>query len=417
MKKKLLIIASFLAITFGTIPNAFGQWTQSKEVPSSITANCLVADGSIVYAGFGSTYDTNSGYFNGILYSTDHGESWTGLGDSWNKLGIGPISTPVFTIAAQGSTIFAGGGAVLWRSTDSGATWTRLQLRYGYGDLESLAINGSNLFASTREGLIRSTDSGSSWKVLTDSSYGPLAFIGSKIYAGSNYQGLLVSTDNGDDWTIVGLPFGTSVSSIAVSGANIAVLDYANYPNQFVAFSSDSGHTWMETLIPYSVEQTGSLILNGQNIFGANFGISAGSLKFYSTDKGKSWIDLPSTAGDGRPNAVSCIVVSGDNFILSSENSGLWYYSLGSLAVKTSVETHLNISLSPNPTTGIITVHNAPVNVLHVTIMNVLGETVSELTNLGTKQLTIDISEFPQGTYFARFSSDGSVITRKIIKE
>jgi hypothetical protein len=225
--------------------------------------------------------------------------------------------------------------------------------------------------------------------------------------------------DNGDHWTIVGLPFGTYVSSIAVSSANIAVLDNANYPNQFVAFSSDSGHTWMETLIPDSVggDGTGSLSLNGQNIFGANFMISAGSLKFYSTDKGKTWIDLPSATGDGRPNYVSCILVSGDNFILSSGNSGLWYYALGSLAVKTTVETQLNISLSPNPTTGIITVYNAPANILHVTISSILGESVIELARPNALEFTLDLSKLPPGTYFARFSLTNEVITRKIVKE
>jgi len=413
MKKKLLIIASILAVTFGTTPIAFGQWTQSKVGPYGGEVNCLVANGSVVYAGFGST-DTNSGYNNGILYSTDHGESWTGLGDSWDKLGIGPISTPVLTIAAQGSTIFAGGGAVLWRSIDSGANWTRLQLRYGYGNLQSLAMNGSNLFASTREGLLRSTDSGASWKVLTDSSYGPLAFIGSKIYTGSNYQGLLASTDNGDHWQIVSLPFGTNVSSISVSGANIAVLDYANYPNQYVAFSSDSGHTWMETLI---VEQTGSLALNGQNIYGANFMISALSNKFYSTDKGKSWIDFPSSTDYDRPNYVSCILVSGGNFILYSGNSGLWYFPLESLAVKTTIGTQPNISLSPNPTTGIIMVHNVSANILHVTVSSILGESVLELEYPNAPEFTLDLSNLPPGTYFARISLQNEIITRKIIKE
>jgi len=49
--------------------------------------------------------------------------------------------------------------------------------------------------------------------------------------------------------------------------------------------------------------------------------------------------------------------------------------------------------------------------------INVLGETVNEFANPGATDFTIDLSKLPPGTYFARFSGEGEVVTRKIIKE
>ncbi|MFI5264945.1 MAG: T9SS type A sorting domain-containing protein, partial [Candidatus Kapaibacterium sp.] len=74
-------------------------------------------------------------------------------------------------------------------------------------------------------------------------------------------------------------------------------------------------------------------------------------------------------------------------------------------------------SLSPNPTTGIITVHNAPANILHVTVSSILGESIIELTHPNAPEFTLDLSKLPPGTYIARFSMANEVITRKILKE
>jgi hypothetical protein len=76
-----------------------------------------------------------------------------------------------------------------------------------------------------------------------------------------------------------------------------------------------------------------------------------------------------------------------------------------------------DFSLSPNPTTGIIIVHNSPTNLLHVTISSILGESVLELAHPNAPEFTLDLSKLPPGTYFARFSLPSAVITRKLVKE
>jgi len=75
------------------------------------------------------------------------------------------------------------------------------------------------------------------------------------------------------------------------------------------------------------------------------------------------------------------------------------------------------IKVYPNPTTGIITVSEAPYNLLNVAVFNALGETVLELRNPHSPEFTLDLSKLIPGTYYIRFSSENSVVTKKVIRE
>ena len=75
-----------------------------------------------------------------------------------------------------------------------------------------------------------------------------------------------------------------------------------------------------------------------------------------------------------------------------------------------------SLTISPNPTRGIITIQGAPLNDLNISVLNILGETVMELKNSHTSNFTLDLSNLVSGTYYIRFSSANSVVTKKIIK-
>ena len=77
-----------------------------------------------------------------------------------------------------------------------------------------------------------------------------------------------------------------------------------------------------------------------------------------------------------------------------------------------------SIMVFPNPTTGIVSVQTAPLNNLNVSAFNLLGETVMEQKNLHSPDFTLDLSKLVPGTYYIRFSSANSVVTKtkKIIK-
>ena len=74
------------------------------------------------------------------------------------------------------------------------------------------------------------------------------------------------------------------------------------------------------------------------------------------------------------------------------------------------------ITISPNPTRGIISIQGAPSNDLNISVMNLLGETIMQLKNPHSPDFTLDLSKLVAGTYYIRFSSANSVVTRVIIK-
>jgi len=83
-----------------------------------------------------------------------------------------------------------------------------------------------------------------------------------------------------------------------------------------------------------------------------------------------------------------------------------------------SVEDHLATSFSvyPNPATDMITVSNSLDAIENVTITDLNGRVVKEIT-LGTTQAQINISDLAQGVYILNATSNGKTITEKIVKK
>jgi hypothetical protein len=75
-----------------------------------------------------------------------------------------------------------------------------------------------------------------------------------------------------------------------------------------------------------------------------------------------------------------------------------------------------SVTISPNPTSGIISIQGAPPDDLNISVLNLLGETMVQLKNPQTPNFTLDLSKLAAGTYYIRFSSANSVATKKIIK-
>lgn len=74
------------------------------------------------------------------------------------------------------------------------------------------------------------------------------------------------------------------------------------------------------------------------------------------------------------------------------------------------------ITLSPNPTNGIVTVKGVPLSA-QVQVMNVLGVTVKEMARTTESNFNLDLSTLVPGTYYIRFSSANSVVTKKVVRQ
>ena len=95
---------------------------------------CVVLDPKnpdVVWLGTGENHSQRSAHFgDGIYKSTDAGRTWKqmGLGASEHlgKIIIDPRNSDVVYVAAQGPLFSSGGERGLYKTTDGGATWTRV---------------------------------------------------------------------------------------------------------------------------------------------------------------------------------------------------------------------------------------------------------------------------------------------------
>lgn len=133
--------------------------------------------------------DTNvmyaAGVSGGVWKSTNAGGAWTPISDLIANL---VVSTMVFepgnpnviyvgtgegVYGAENDTQFDFRGAGIFKTTDAGATWTRLQATtttdfYYVNKLAVSTVDKNRLYAATQTGVMRSTDGGASWTKVLD---------------------------------------------------------------------------------------------------------------------------------------------------------------------------------------------------------------------------------------------------------
>jgi len=81
-----------------------------------------------------------------------------------------------------------------------------------------------------------------------------------------------------------------------------------------------------------------------------------------------------------------------------------------------SVAPEIEPTLFPNPANNIINLDAVPATVTEVNVINVMGETVMKLHKPDSPGFSLDLSKLNPGTYYIRFSSPNSVVTKKIVK-
>ena len=208
----------------GTV--VMGQWFQTNG-PSS----------EIVW-GFGSAGNALvAGTPAGIMRSTD-------LGASWSK-----VSTmQVIHFVNLGGYLYAGAFGGVLASYDAGATWSvRSKGLPQYATVNSIATDGTRLFAGLYSGgMYRSTNGGASWSAIDNGlppQITPLSLFvhGSDLFLGSDQGRIFRSRDGGDSWTESDGGFPTEeVRDLIALGSEI----FASAGNQGIYVSADDGATW-----------------------------------------------------------------------------------------------------------------------------------------------------------------------------
>ena len=315
-------------------------WTQ---ILTGGDATDIVIDPSnpqIVYAAIGNSFGASS---NGIYKSTDGGATFpTKLAGGFPTSNVGVIkfdvahTSPLSTLFAAVENPATHSLLGIFKSTDSGATWSQVAASGAFGGTQldaDITLNVDPANASTvyfgATILSKSTDGGATFTILSDVGNGPIhpdfhAFVfqpgnSATIYVG-NDGGIFKSTDRGGTWT-------TLNSELAITQIYPGGALHPSNRNIILAGTQDNGTIKYSGFAPWDeVRRSPSGgILCGDGGFNAIdqstpttyyatcSGPDVQPIVYRSDDTGGTWTAKTNGINPSDPAAVSSMVMSPSN--------------------------------------------------------------------------------------------------------
>jgi photosystem II stability/assembly factor-like uncharacterized protein len=273
-----------------------------------------------------------------MLPHTARAQETTTLNWNYSSQGL-PVSevrprTIVVTALAQQQNRFAPTvilyaatyGAGVYRSADSGKTWSAVNTALGNLFVNTLFVSGLQLFAGTESGLYASEDNGNTWRLFGSQATG----LGSSsvksmtggmldnipyLFVGTN-AGVFISRDGGFRWSNLnrGLSNTQFITALQLFGRRL----FAGTPNAgLVAFNLDSLNArdtlanarWFPVNTSFNSASITSFLTTSTNRFYVGTG---GAGVFFSDDVGVSW--QSANFGLENPN-VSALAISNTGFV------------------------------------------------------------------------------------------------------
>ncbi len=289
-------------------------WQPIFDNAPSLSVSQIVYDNSnpqIIYAGTGD--QVLGGYSHvgtGIYKSTDGGNTWNYSGlinvGAISKIVIDPSNSQTLYVGAMGNPFIADTNRGVYKSTNGGASWTKvlgLGLQAGIADLVINSINPGTLYATGRYRYRSDTQS-------------LLNGIEARIYR---------TTDGGNTWDTLsnGLPMGPQCRiGLCISSNNPNIL-YANYVDTTLDFSglyktSNGGNSW-------------SLVNNMSSVNGGGFAWYFGEIRMDPSNDNRLFVlgvGLYTSSNGG-------LTFTADNGFLHSDKHDLRFVNTNKLLVAT----------------------------------------------------------------------------------
>ena len=407
------------------------NWSAANLGLTARSVTSVARCGSLIFVGTSQ----------GVFRSRDSGSTWDAAGLS---------NHDVSSLLLDGKFLLAGFSVgafdcIMYRSSDSGATWTGVDIDLSRSidgftacGVSAFGRNDTVLFAGVPDrgtidgGVYESADQGVHWKRadagLITSDVWSLAATGRTLLAGSDSGRVFLSTDGGAEWS----PF--SIMGTKSRVQSLAIVDtsfVASTESDGVFRSTNSGLSWEATNDGLTDSQitTGSLVVWDATLLAG----TQGSGIYMSSDQGGHW----ESANSGLPESayISALNVSEGDLVAAVENAGVWMRPLSQLitssANSNATDLPLTFSLEqnyPNPfnpstvikyTVGGTRGWGLGVSDISLVVYDVLGRTVATLVNErklpGTYEVMFDGSALASGVYFCRMVAGDFCQTRKLL--
>ena len=231
-------------------------------------------------------------------------------------------------------------GAGVYRSLDSGATWTAYRNGLGNTYVRSLAVNPhhpDSVFCGTNDGVYLSLDAGVNWTSVrtTNSSVRSVAIHPIRtavIYATTYGGGVMKSVNGGQNWSTINSGLvNTNVRDIAIHPAKPETLLVATGTGGGIHRSFNGGITWLQvpdtTATLGAAEQVEFDRLDPNRVYAAE--LDRGVLK--SADGGTSWVRINRGLPLLRTRAIAIIDTlryvgtDGQGVFFTTLNDTLWH--------------------------------------------------------------------------------------------
>ncbi|HEU4711074.1 MAG TPA: SBBP repeat-containing protein [Pyrinomonadaceae bacterium] len=269
--------------------------------------------------------------------SSDAGATWTKLPTTGAP--AFPFTVAIAAHPSNSAVVYAGfinGG--LYRSLDGGTTWGQVTLPFSNPVVTTIVFDPatpSTMFVASGNGTFKSTDSGATWTTLN---FGTPAqpnvrsiainpTTTSTIYAGTFGQGILKSTNGGSTWTPINNNMtsfeSTFVSSVVIDPFNVSTIYLGQGSSgsaALVSKSTNGGDSWTTVSTGLPTSQLTALVAD-RTTANTLYAATAGGGVWKTTNGGTNWTSVNSGLWNG--NVTTLVPHASNSAILFAGATGV----------------------------------------------------------------------------------------------